>query len=54
MRILFDQGRPAPLRRHLHPPDVDTVAEQGWSTLTNGDLMEAAERQIYAVFVNTD
>ena len=25
MKILFDQGTPVPLRRHLHPHDADTA-----------------------------
>ena len=33
MKVLFDQGTPVPLRRHLHPHFVDTCAERGWSTL---------------------
>ena len=31
MRVLFDQGTPVPLRRHLHPHQVDTAAEVDWS-----------------------
>ncbi len=54
MRILFDQGTPAPLRRHLHPSTVDTTAELGWSTVTNGDLLILAEDNGYEVFVTTD
>ena len=54
MRILFDQGTPAPLRRHLHPDTVDTTAEMGWSTVTNGDLLKLAEENGYEVFVTTD
>jgi hypothetical protein len=29
MRILFDQGTPAPLRRRLEAHQVDTAAERG-------------------------
>jgi predicted nuclease of predicted toxin-antitoxin system len=54
MRILFDQGTPAPLRRHLHPHSVDTVAERDWSTATNGDLLRLAEDDDYDVFITTD
>ena len=44
MKILFDQGTPVPLRRHLHPGRVDTAAEMGWSELgNNGELLAAAE-----------
>lgn len=54
MRILFDQGTPAPLRRHLHPHTVDTTAERDWSTATNGDLLKLAETDGYEVFITTD
>jgi len=54
LRILFDQGTPAPLRRHLHPNTVDTTAELNWSTVTNGELLKLAEENGYEVFVTTD
>jgi hypothetical protein len=54
MRILFDQGTPVPLRRHLHPNPVDTAAELGWSQLSNGELIAAAEREGYSLLITTD
>jgi len=54
MKILFDQGTPVPLRRHLHPHTVDTADEQNWSTLENGDLLQAAEDQDYELLITTD
>lgn len=54
MRILFDQGTPQPLRRELRGHVVDTVYEQGWSTLNNGDLLATAERESYDLFITTD
>lgn len=54
MRILFDQGTPVPLRRHLHPGTVDTTHGMGWSTVTNGDLLKLAEDNGYDIFVTTD
>lgn len=54
MRILFDQGTPAPLRQHLGDHTVDTVAERGWSELSNGDLIARAEDEGYEVVVTTD
>lgn len=54
MRILFDQGTPAPLRRHFAEHSVDTVHEKGWSTVTNGDLLKLAEQNGYEVFITTD
>ena len=41
-RILFDQGTPAPLRRHL---SGHTAYEMGWSDLANGNLLTKAESQ---------
>ena len=43
MKILFDQGTPAPLRRYLAGHSVDTAYERGWSDLRNGDLLTEAE-----------
>ena len=54
MRILFDQGTPAPLRRHLGDHTVDTVGERGWPELGNGDLIARAEDEGYDVLVTTD
>lgn len=54
MKILFDQGTPVPLRRHLHPHSVDTSAERGWSTLQTGDLLNQAESENYDAFITTD
>lgn len=53
MRILFDQGTPVPLRQHLSGHQVDTAFELGWSRLTNGDLLAAAEGRFDAL-VTTD
>ncbi len=54
MKLLFDQGTPAPLRRYLHPHSVDTAAELGWSRLENGDLISEAEAAGYDLLVTTD
>ena len=53
MRILFDQGTPAPLRSHLKH-EVATVVDLGWSTLSNGELLARAEAAGFEVFVTTD
>lgn len=53
MRILFDQGTPAPLRRALAQHEVSTAFEMGWSNLENGELLRAAEGR-FEVFVTTD
>lgn len=54
MRILFDQGTPVPLRRHLPEHEVATAAEMDWSQLTNGELLAAATAGGFAVLVTTD
>ncbi len=54
MRILFDQGTPAPLRRALSAHEVAIAHELGWSRLQNGELITAAENAGYEIFVTTD
>lgn len=54
MKILFDQGTPLPLRRHLRPHRVDSAAELGWSKLPNGELLDRAEAAGYEALVTTD
>ena len=53
MPILLDQGTPAPLRTVLVDHQVSTAYELGWSTLSNGELLAAAERE-FDLFVTTD
>ena len=54
MKVLFDQGTPAPLRRTLTSHKVETAYERGWSALENGELIAAAEGAGFEVFVTTD
>ena len=54
MKILFDQGTPAPLKEFLFTHDVSTAYELGWSTLKNGELLSAAESNGFDVFITTD
>ena len=53
MRVLFDQGVPAPLRDHLRGHEVQTAFELGWSDLGNGELVALAESK-FDVFITTD
>ena len=39
MKVLFDQGTPAPLRQHLFGHEVATAHELNWSELKNGELV---------------
>jgi hypothetical protein len=54
MQVLFDQGTPVPLRNYLISHTVSTVFEQRWSTMQNGELLLAAEREAFEVLVSTD
>jgi hypothetical protein len=53
MRILFDHGTPAPLRRALVGHDVETAYEKDWADLSNGDLLKAAE-ETFDLLIKTD
>ena len=53
MRILFDRGAPVPLKEHLPGHQVETAFERGWSRLSNGELLAAAEGR-FDVLITTD
>jgi hypothetical protein len=54
VKVLFDQGTPVPLRRHLRLHEVTTAYELAWTTLRNGDLIAQAEAAGFEVLVTTD
>ena len=54
MRILFDQGTPVAIRNALSGHTVRTAHEQGWGTLSNGDLLRVAEETGFDVLLTTD
>ena len=54
MKILFDQGTPAPLRKLLPDHSIITAYERGWQTLENGSLITAAEAGGFEVIITTD
>jgi len=54
MRILFDQNVPRAFRNLLPGHDVRTAAEMGWSTLLNGNLVDAAERAGFEAIITAD
>jgi predicted nuclease of predicted toxin-antitoxin system len=54
VRVLFDQGTPAPLRRLLTLHEVTTAHEKDWSQLKNGELLDLAEKEGFAILVTTD
>jgi len=54
MRVLFDHATPAPLIRFLAEHSVTRAKDRGWDTLSNGDLLNAAEDAGFEVLVTTD
>ena len=54
MLILFDHSTPRGLARHLTGHLVTEAKERGWDTLTNGDLLAAAETAGFEVLVTAD
>jgi hypothetical protein len=54
MRILFDQGTPVAIAGSLRGHTVRTTRQEGWATLSNGDLLWAAEEAGFDVLLTTD
>ena len=54
MLILFDHGTPAPLRSFLKDHIVKKTKDLGWETLSNGELLRAAEEAAFEIFLTTD
>ena len=54
MLILFDHGTPKGLARALSGHTVHTAQSKGWDTLSNGDLLSAAEEAGFGLLVTTD
>jgi hypothetical protein len=54
MLILFDHGTPRGIVRSLHPHIVKEAKAQGWDTLSNGELLKAAEEAGFDVLLTTD
>jgi hypothetical protein len=54
MHILFDHSVPAPLVPYLIDHTVVKAKDRGWDRLSNGDLLSAAERSGFEVFLTAD
>lgn len=54
MLILFDHGTPAPLASFLPEHTVRKAKDLGWDTLTNGELLKAAEEAGFEILLTTD
>ena len=53
MKILFDQGTPAPLGQALQGHTCSTAYERGWANLSNGALLAQAEGN-FDLLITTD
>lgn len=54
MLILFDHGTPRGIAQSLPRHTVKEAKEQGWDTLTNGELLTAADQAGFQVLLTTD
>ena len=54
MLILSGDGAPAPLRTFLTDHTVKKTKHIGWDTPSNGELLNAAERAGFEIFLTTD
>ena len=54
MRLLFDHGVPAPLRRFLVRHEVTLTKDQGWAEYVNGRLIAAAAEAGFEGIVTCD
>ena len=54
MRVLFDHNTPVPLRYSLRNDTVATAGECGWDRLSNGNLLDAAERAGFDILLTAD
>jgi hypothetical protein len=52
--VLLDKNIPWGIRRHLADYTVRTTEDEGWSGLSNGDLLSAAERAGFDVMLTAD
>jgi hypothetical protein len=53
MLILFDHGTPAPLASFLPEHTIRKAKDLGWDTLTNGELLKAAEEAGFEILLTT-
>ena len=54
MKILLDHNLDRRLKDYLTEFDVSTTNEQGWSDLSNGDLLLTAEKTGFEVMLTAD
>jgi hypothetical protein len=52
--VLLDHGTPKGLARMLVGHTVHTAQSRGWNTLSNGELLNAAEKAEFDLLLTTD
>ena len=54
MKILLDENTPRGVRRILAGHDVRTAAEMGWARVSNGQLLDQAEKAGFEALITAD
>ena len=54
MKILLDECVPLQVRHALPNHEVTTAQRMGWGGISNGDLLDKAEREAFQVFIVAD
>jgi hypothetical protein len=54
LKVLFDHNVPSPLARYLRAHYVKLADEIGWARISNGKLLDAAERSGFNVLLSGD
>ena len=54
MKILLDECVPLQVRQALPNHEVTTAQRRGWGGISNGDLLDKAEREGFKVFIVAD
>ena len=54
MRILLDESVPVQVRNALSGHDVSTVMDMKWRGISNGELLDRAERARFSLFIVAD
>ncbi|MEO7682557.1 MAG: DUF5615 family PIN-like protein [Gemmatimonadaceae bacterium] len=54
MRVLIDESLPRALASALKGHEVRTVQQEGWSSISNGELLRLAVQSGFEVFLTPD
>jgi len=54
MRILFDHGTPSGIGQALSGHEITEAIDRGWESISNGDLLAAAEAEGFDLLLTTD